>query len=278
MGKPFEASSATPTLLSFGNISTEVSHESINYLSSDNTQIFFSRSDKDFNTSTLYMSIFSKGAWGNPEVLPFSGTHYDANIQFSPNEDKAFFTSKRKSTNPELSLEWNIWQVDADNRFQYAEPQILPYPINSSGSECCLIMNKNGLTFFASSRDGSWDIYSANYAKGKFTDVQKLSDIINSEKGEWPGYINEKGDILLISSIRNQGYGGDDIYLVRKLQNQWSTPILLDSIVNTSSYEDNPLISADGNYFLFSSQKKNRLSQGVSNIYYMKHSEIETKK
>jgi len=269
---PFNLTYKKPVLLDFGNISTKKFHESINHISSDNNTIYFTRSAKSFKTSTIYFSQFSKGEWSVSRVIPFSGAYYDADLQFSPNEKQVFFTSKRKSTNPELSSEWNIWSVSLDQNNQWTQPEVLPFPINSASQECCLTMNKKGVAYFSSNRDGSWDIYEAIFSNGQFSNVKKLDAMamINSEEeGEWPSYINDSGNVLLFSSIRSDGRGGDDIYLSRKDASNWTVSILLDSIVNSTKYEDSALISFDQKFFFFSSSRDTEFTTGISNIYYL---------
>lgn len=264
-----------PTILAPDNISTSEFHESLNSITADNKTIYFTRSDKQFKTSTLYQSQFVDSAWNAPQVLPFSGNHYDAGLSFSLNENYAFFTSKRPPNVDNLSQEWNIWKITFSQEDGWGKPEVLPAPINSDKLECCLTMNKDGTTFFSSNRTGNWDIYSAQFAQNKFGNVEKISDAVNSPAGEWPGYINESGDLLLFSSVRKTGHGGDDIYLTKKVENEWTKPVLFDLSINSASYEDNPLVSADGKYFFFSSWKDTEFSNGMSNIFYIETGKMD---
>ncbi len=271
----FRAANTEPLILDIGNISTRAFHESLNYLSKDGKTIYFSRSDQEFQTSTLYVAQFAKGKWSTPKRLPFSSTDYNANLYFAPNEKTAFFTSKRHPNTEQLSKEWNIWTIDFNKEGAWGKPKVLPPPINSTHFECCLTMNQNGLAYFSSNRDGSWDIYEAQYSNNTFSNVKKLDNIVNSSKGEWPGYINEAGDVLLFSSIRKEGLGGDDLYITKKIEDTWTRPICLDSTINSASYEDNPRLSQDSQYLLFSSWRDTEFSKGVSNIFYVKQPIID---
>ncbi|WP_411030527.1 hypothetical protein [Spongiimicrobium sp. 3-5] len=265
--QPFEGIANTPTVLDWGNISTNEFHESVNYISEDGSILYFTRSNKGFETSTLYSAQFVNGKWEAAKKMPFSGSYYDAGLHFTSNENRAFFTSKRNPNKPNLSEAWNIWSISKRQDGSWGEPDIIPPPINSTGMECCLTMNKKGETFFSSDRDGSWDIYQATYRDNKFINVKKLNQNVNSKNGEWPSYINEKGDLLLISSIRKTGLGGDDVYLINKENGDWGKPILLDTTINSSAYEDSPILSHNGKYFLFSSWKNTENSEKLSNIY-----------
>lgn len=266
--KPFTSSFSKPQLLAPNLISTSNFHESVNFYDSDEHIIYFTRSDKEFKSSTLYSSKFENGTiWSKPETLSFSGEHYDAGFSFFFKKETAYFTSKRGPIKKGLSKEWNIWKVHK-NKGKWGEPEVLVYPINSDSSECCFIVNEKGQALFSSNRDGSWDIYQVDISNNSFNGLKKLSAKINSNNGEWPGFINNQGNILIFSSIRKSGVGGDDLYISQKKRGTWSKPILLDTIINSTSYEDSPLITQDGNFLLFSSWKKTEISERVSNIFY----------
>ncbi len=267
---PWTSATSRPQILDFGNISTADHHESINFISEDSQTIFFSRSDKEFKTSTLYSSAYNDGKWGKPEVLPFSGVHYDASLHFSQDKNTAFFTSNRDPNQEGLSREWNIWMATMHGD-SWSEPQVLPPPLNSDSLECCLTLNSQGQAFFSSTRAGSWDIYQANYNAGTFTNIAILQEPINSDRGEWPGYISEDGTTLLFSSTRKPGIGGDDLYITRFENGKWSEPRLFPEPINSSSYDDNPRLIMNGKILVFSSWRDNPTSRGVSNIYYNRH-------
>lgn len=262
---PFSENVQKNAILAPGIISTAENHESLSAISDDGLTVYFTRSDRSFQSSTLYSSRFTNPGWSPPEVLPFSGQYYDAGLAFSPKRDFAFFTSKRNPENPDLSKEWNIWQISKAGD-AWGEPKVLPSPINSKGQDCCLTMNINGDTYFSSDRAGTWDIYYSKYESGKFSEPKKLGVPVNSANGEWPGFVNPSNDMLLFSSIRPNGIGGDDIYIARREGLSWRLQ-LLDSTINSNSYEDSPLITQDSRYLIYASWKNSDFSKGVSNIY-----------
>ncbi len=185
----------------------------------------------------------------------------------SPGGDLAFFTSKRAPKVHGLSEEWNIWKVSVNENDDWGEPEVLEAPLNSEGLECCLTMNRKGLTFFSSNRAGSWDIYTAQFEDGQFKNIRLVEGLINSDEGEWPAFVNKAGDLLLLSSIRKSGIGGDDIYFSRKVGDSWSEPELMEGPINTTSYEDSPILTSDNKFLLYSSWRDNVTSNGRSNIY-----------
>jgi len=271
--EPFSNTISEPQLLGPNIISSSTFHESVNFYDSNKRIIYFTRSDTKFKTSTLYSSKHENGTiWSKPEMLSFSGEHYDAGFSLFSKKETAYFTSKRDPVKKGLSKEWNIWKVNK-NKGKWTKPEVLAHPINSDSSECCFIANEKGQAFFSSNRDGSWDIYQVEISNNNFNGLKKLDAKINSNNGEWPGFINNQGNILIFSSIRKSGVGGDDLYISQKIGETWSKPTLLNTIINSANYEDSPLITQDGNFLLFSSWKKTEFSNGVSNIYYFSFNE-----
>jgi hypothetical protein len=134
-------------------------------------------------------------------------------------------------------------------------------------------MNSNGTVLFSSNREGSWDIYQANYKDGNFKNLKKLGTSINSnESDEWPSYISDDENTIFFSSIRKDGFGGDDLYYSLKENSKWSQAKIFNDKFNSSSYEDGAFITKDKKYLFFSSWKTTSFSDKVSNIYLKKNS------
>lgn len=261
------------TLFEEGLISTKENHEGLSYISPQKDVIIFTRSDKKYTKSNLYISRFSNNQWTPPTKLELTKSDYEAGIAFSPDYSKAFFTNKFQLKNGDSTNLWNIWEIEHDGKYHFLEKTAKPLgnPINSEYQDCCLTMNSNGSAYFSSNRDGTWDIYSADYVNHSFQNIQKLKHPINTdESGEWPSHINQANSVLLFSSIRKNGLGGDDIYMSHKKNGAWQKPILLGDSINSKFYEDSASVTLDSSYFFFSSGKPFDEIEGVNNIYISK--------
>jgi hypothetical protein len=117
----------------------------------------------------------------------------------------------------------------------------------------------------------SGDLFMSTGHKGQWTEPVKI-DVINSRSWESSATISEDGSILVISSDRQGGYGGIDLYISRKGQDgQWTTPENMGAYINTSYDEDGPFIHPDGNKLYFSSKGHN--SMGGYDIFYTEYQE-----
>ncbi|MEQ9425263.1 MAG: hypothetical protein RJQ09_12640 [Cyclobacteriaceae bacterium] len=249
-------------------ISTAEFHESISHISDDANEIYFTRSSKNFKSSTLLIARKFDSVW-EIDTLEFSGVHYDAGLSVG-SDGWVYFTSKRPTGIDSFPDEWNIWRTKK-NIQTWLQPEPLSQPVNSNKSDCCFVINENGSAYFASNRDGSWDIFRIESQNTTWNNLSKPV-ALNSDSGEWPAYIAENDNLLLISSIRESGFGGDDIYFSKRSGKTWMEPQLIDSRVNSDSYEDSPLIWNDR--FYYSSWKDTEFSKGVSNIYMIELSEV----
>ncbi|MBO0323009.1 hypothetical protein J0X14_11940 [Muricauda sp. CAU 1633] len=257
-----------------GLISTQENHEGLSYISPQKDVIIFTRSDKNYEQSGLYISRFLEGQWTVPTKIKLTESSYEAGIAFSPDKSKAFFTNKFKLKEGDSTNLWNIWEIELDEKYEFKKETAKPLvsPINSKYQDCCLTMNSNGNVYFSSNRDGTWDIYSAQYVNHSFERIEKLDHPINTnESGEWPSHISRSNSVLWFSSIRKSGIGGDDIYISHKSKGSWQEPILLNDSINSKFYEDSAFITADSSHFFFSSGKPFREINGMSNIYVSKN-------
>lgn len=102
---------------------------------------------------------------------------------------------------------------------------------------------------------GSGDIYYSDFYAAKFNDIKSL-DIagLNSEFWETHAMLSHDGSRLFFSSDRPGGFGGRDIYMIKKTGDAtWSAPINLGDKVNTPYDEDAPFISVDNKVLYFAS-------------------------
>lgn len=244
-----------------GVISTGEGHESLNWLSDTHSSAIFTRATDDFSRSEVFVTR-KRGATWNVERLGFSTSGYETGASFAPELTSLLFTSTRPVAN-EGEENWNIWSVDVEKEtLSFGTPKPLPPPVNTGTSECCAVFVSTEEFLFASDRNGNWDIFVA-VTDGDEYNVMPLQGKVNSEFGEWPSHVSPGGDLLLFSSIRPTGMGGDDVYVSRKLGSAWGKPAILPSPVNSAEYEDNALIH-DG--VLYWSSRNGSTGAGDSDV------------
>ncbi|MFC1603678.1 LamG-like jellyroll fold domain-containing protein [Planctomycetota bacterium] len=101
----------------------------------------------------------------------------------------------------------------------------------------------------------------------RFGEPANLGSTINSSDSEYDPDISTDGLELYFQSPRSGGYGDSDIYVTTRAttDDQWSEPVNLGPIINSSGTEFGPNISADGLSLYFNSTRPG--GSGQNDLY-----------
>jgi len=120
--------------------------------------------------------------------------------------------------------------------------------------------------FYIESLNGDGDLYLTTLNGTTAGNSEKLPKAINSRYHEIAACLSQDGSEIYFASDMPGGYGGVDLYVVRRLPNgQWSQPQNLGPTINTEFDEDFPNLSPDGKVLFFSS--KGHSSMGGYDIF-----------
>lgn len=246
-------------------------HLSFNAVTSDGGALYFTRANTDFTESHVFTSRFEDGNLNEAVLAGFSTGHYTSGASLSEDESRVLFTSLSPTGLEQIDDAWNVW---SSTRSISAWSPAVPFaaPVNSNKSECCAVYMGADEFLFSSERGGSWDIYHAVLDNSGVASVSRLPDTVNSDHGDWPSSFDPGSGVLLFSSTRPQGYGGDDIYMAKLLDGKWLHAKLLPESVNTAAYEDNAVLGADGEWMYFSSRRPVGQNSNHSRVYRIKAS------
>ena len=102
------------------------------------------------------------------------------------------------------------------------------------------------------------DFYISNQNNGVWTKAEPIGPPLNTHGNEGAQCISPDGQYIYFTACnRDDGLGSCDIYFSKKTGNGWTTPVNLGSPVNTSAWESQPSISADGKTLYFASSREN---------------------
>lgn len=174
----------------------------------------------------------------------------EVNPVVTSNEDILIYTSKlqfydaiffSKKINDQWSSPVNITpQIGTDGRY---------YP-------CFLSFDGNTLLLVRESIFES-NIYMSSYSRetGKWSKAEEIKGAVNSSNYETHACLSKDGNTLYFTSNRPEGYGGMDIYVSHKSDdNDWGKPENLGTQINTPFNETAPFICENNNKLYFSSQ------------------------
>ena len=158
--------------------------------------------------------------------------------------------------------------------FSFPKPlQILNFKNKSEFSEYTLAPNGKVLLMTTEMKDsyGGKDIYvSFLRTDDTWTEPKNIGNKVNTGESESTPFIAPDGVTMYFSSSGHVGYGSNDIFLTRRLDDSWlhwSTPENLGPIINTPQWDGYFSVAAQGDYAYFSSVEN---SIGAEDIYRIK--------
>ena len=124
--------------------------------------------------------------------------------------------------------------------------------------------------YFASNRPGGFggiDLYVAHLQpNGRWSEPQNMGPQINTTGDETEPFIHADNQTLYFASNGLPGYGGEDLFVVRKgADGKWGNPQNLGYPINTINNDGTLCIAADGSTTYFASDRSD--SKGGLDIY-----------
>ncbi|MHC5202085.1 OmpA family protein [Myroides sp. LJL119] len=152
-------------------------------------------------------------SWGNVEELPFNSDNFNtAHPALSPDQKWLYFSSDRQGTIGNS----DIFRVAIYEDGTYSEPENLGARINTEGRETFPFVSNDGYLYFSSDGRpglGGLDVFMAKLNfDGSLGAVVNVGAPLNSPEDDFAFYIDQKNRKGFISSNREPGVGGDDIY------------------------------------------------------------------
>ncbi|UKT65650.1 OmpA family protein [Pedobacter mucosus] len=237
-------------------------------LTADGETLIFTRQideNEDFWTSQFVNSSWSLA---KPLSTKINTQNYNEGAQtISPDGKYLFFTGCNR---PDGLGRCDIYVSHREGK-DWSKPYNVGKPINSEYWESQPAISPDGRTlYFISNRPGGFGGY--DIWKSTITDDAKwgaainLGPEINTPFDENTPFIHADGKTLYFSSNGWPGFGNKDIYYSRiDNQGKWQKPVNIGFPINSFEDESGLVVSADGNFGLFSSNLKDGF--GKQDIY-----------
>jgi outer membrane protein OmpA-like peptidoglycan-associated protein/tetratricopeptide (TPR) repeat protein len=133
--------------------------------------------------------------------------------------------------------------------------------INSADPEYNAVLTADEETLiYTRQTNGQEDFYFSTKADGTWKQARPLPGIINTALNEGAQCLSPDGRYLFFTGCnRSDGLGSCDIYLSGKEGSSWSSPYHLPAPLNSTSWDSQPSISADGKTLYFASNRQGGL-------------------
>ena len=249
---------AVPRLLGEGVVSTPAD-EFGGQLDMDGATLFFNRSIPRSQIYTIFSAKRVGDGWGEPRVVPWSGTWRDFDATLSPDGRRLYFISDRPRTGKISRGEYDVWRLERTPR-GWSEPRDLGAPINGDWGTHFASEAADGTLYFTSDRPGGTsivDVWRARRDGDGFATPENLGPLVNGpHQFNLEAVIAPDQSFLILSAAgRDDSEGDSDLYVCYARDGRWLAPQPLGFGVNTSAREYSPRLSPDGRTLIFSSER-----------------------
>lgn len=240
-----------------GQISNNKQGQAFVTFSADGKQAFVSQYKDDFTKQEIFYSEKIDQEWAQPSAVTFSSDHSDRSPVFSADANRLYFASSRPLPGESQAGDFNLWVVDRLKSGAWSAPKPVE-ELNSDEHDYQPFLTRDNTVYFSSKRDGNQDLFRSKLQRdGKFSDPEKLSEPVNSENDEMSCCVDaEQTFIIVCSTAQVKGsFGNDDLFVSFVTNDGWTKPINLGGQVNSFANEYAPVLSTDGKYLYFSSDR-----------------------
>jgi hypothetical protein len=187
-----------------------------------------------------------------------------------PDENTLYFTSRREgSSNNKKDVYGNYFEdvyVSVKEKGKWKKAENVGPPINSETNDGCVAISPDGqrmIVFRTSSDLVTGDLYITKLGiDNKWEPLQKMGKEINSQFIETSACFSIDTSEIYFTSNRPGGYGGKDIYRIKKAPNgRWAMPFNLGPNINTIYDEESPFLHPDNVTLYFSSKGHNTMGE-----------------
>lgn len=212
--------------------------------------------------------------WDNPEDVEIINlgesinSTYDEYVPLiTADESLLLFTSRRDQKNLDplgVPFEDVYSAVNTGGRFEWSKAELIKGEVNTKKHDACVGLSPDGnilYVFRTHENVITGDLYESKRTETGWSKPVKMSENINDPASTEPSAsISLDGLTFYFSSDRDGGYGGFDIYRVKRLPSgEWSLPLNLGPTINTPFDEDAPFIHPNGTSLYFSSKGHNNM-------------------
>lgn len=243
--------SEQPSIFLAGLVSVPERYEFGSVLSADFSEFYFAVEHGGW--AEIMMIQKTPSGWSQP-VSIIGSADFSANDPFLSNDNSRlyFITNKGKH--------YDIGYLERTGKNNWGSAVFPVAPINSPANEYYISFTKNDDMVFASDRKagerGDFDIYMARKDGDQYLSATVFPDTINTKGYEADAFIAPDESYLIFSSNRKGGLGKGDLYISFSTKNGgWTKAVSMGEKINTPGHELCPFVSADGQYFFYTSRE-----------------------
>jgi len=180
-----------------------------------------------------------------------------------PEENMIIFTSSRENTTGQKRDHDSYYFEDIFATYYEDGNWTLPqnsYDLNSNNHDATAGISSDGSILYIYKSSGGNNLYESNLVDNMYTYPERMDNNINDGGKQSSASLTFDKTTLYFTSIREDGYGGQDIYMTKKdMKGRWMEPINIGATINTPYDEEGVYISPDEKSIYFSSKGHNTM-------------------
>lgn len=190
---------------------------------------------------------------------------------FSKDSSILFFTRTHDAANTGGNDDQDIWFSRREASGGYTNCELVK-GINNKYNNALLGLSHDGMSaYLLNAYEGKKDLVkgiakSTQKGSGWDTPVELLIPGLDIEGDFYGFHVTEDEKTIIISYKGPNSLGQEDLYVSTKNGSEWSTPIHMGSILNTTGFEISPFLSSGQDTLFFSSNGHG--GQGDADIFY----------
>jgi outer membrane protein OmpA-like peptidoglycan-associated protein len=167
-----------------------------------------------YGSCDIYYSKKTNGQWSVPQGIgkPINTANWEAQPSFSSDGRAMYFSSNR----PGGYGGRDIWVSYLDENMKFSEPINLGPNINTKFDDQCPFIHADNQTLYFTSNGwpgmGNADIFISRKTDSSWTKAKNIGFPINTNSDDNGMTVSYDGKTAFISSNRDGGYGGLDLY------------------------------------------------------------------
>jgi outer membrane protein OmpA-like peptidoglycan-associated protein/tetratricopeptide (TPR) repeat protein len=180
-----------------------------------------------------------------------------------PEENMIIFTSSRENTTGQKRDDDSYFYEDIYVTYYEDGKWTLPqnkYDINSRNHDATAGISSDGSILYIYKSSGGNQLYESYLEGNIYVLPDRMDHVINDGLKQSSASLTFDKATLYFTSIRDEGYGGQDIYYTKKdSKGRWMDPVNLGATINTPYDEEGVFITPDGKTLYFSSRGHNSM-------------------
>lgn len=204
------------TAVSFGEIINTDENEGAETMNADGSLLFFTACNRPdgYGSCDIYFSQKLANLWSVPSGIgkPINSGAWEAQPSFSSDSKALYFSSNRAGGFGGK----DIWVSYLDENLKWSEPFNLGPSINTKNDDQCPFIHADNQTLYFTSNGwpglGNGDIFVSRKTDSGWTPALNIGYPINTENDDNGMTVSYDGKTAFMSSSREGGFGGLDIY------------------------------------------------------------------